>query len=220
MSQDIAIHPFSSMFNVHPFSSNSSNFVHFHSFLTGGPGALEPAVQCNNYFISKMLDFMSYGKGVAEGGRRYFILLRMSERGLLLGNSFVSPVALPDSQKNVFSQIIKFICQNWQMDLSTFSNVFVWIWNVFVAWQQLRQWLGLARFPVKCAILPSTPAQSERNRRRKSWVDKWHYKRRLKPMAATSTYCLSLTSTNLICIYQIHSQLRQIHKLIGQIQQQ
>ena len=70
------------------------------------------------------LGHIEIGKGVA--GRGYFILLRMSERGLLLGNSFVSPVALPDSQKTVFfCQIIKCICQNWQMDLSTFSNVFV-----------------------------------------------------------------------------------------------
>ena len=134
---------------------------------------------------------MSYGKGVAEGGRRYFILLRMSERGLLLGNSFVSPVALPDSQKNVFSQIIKCICQNWQMDLSTFSNVFVWICKCIC---RLATALSVAR---PCAIPSKVRNFTLRlNRRRKCWVDKLHYKRGLQQQ-------LSLTSTNLICIYEI-----------------
>ena len=66
------------------------------------------------------LGHIEIGKGVA--GRGYFILLRMSERGLLLGNSFVSPVALPDSQKNVFFP-------DYKIYLSKLANGFVHIFK-------------------------------------------------------------------------------------------
>ena len=64
--------------------------------------------------------------------------------------------------ENVFDIIKKWICPIWQMYLSEFKNV-------FVAWQQLCQWLGLARFPVKCAILPSNSIGGENRWKKLGW---------------------------------------------------
>ena len=95
------------------------------------------------------------------------------------------------------SQIMKCICQNSRMYLSTFSNVFVWICKCIC---RLATALSVAR---PCAI-PSKVRNFtlQLNRRRK----KLGWQMILKAqIAATGTYWLSPTSlTNLICNYEIH----------------
>ena len=139
---------------------------------------------------------MSYGKGVAEGGRGYFILLRMSEREACCVATALSVLRPCRIHRKVYFP-------DYKMYLSKLANVFVHIFKCICL--NLKCICRLATAPSvarPCAIPSKVRNFTLRlNRRRKCWVDKLHYKRGLQQQ-------LSLTSTNLICIYEIYFAIK------------
>ena len=127
--RNVTRYRYSSIFIHVQCSSIFIQFIQFiqfcpFSFIFNGRPTLEPAVQCNNYFIPfhsfewvakgrakircvwALCTFRSYWNWKGCGWEGVF---HSSENewagGLLRGNSSVSPAALPDSQKSVFPRL-------------------------------------------------------------------------------------------------------------------